>query len=292
MRSLVGLRRSARVIAGGVVAAVALTLAAVALASTARIAVVGGRVAPANTFPWLAYVQFNPTPNTNTSCTGSVVSADLVLTSAHCVVNLQNGKLLDRSKFTIATGDVNLSQASRLQVSAVARVLVHPGYQRYDSFGGDAALLVLARPTTVPALHLASPAQAWLINPGTTDFVAGWGRIAPADATLITKLRWGLLVTQTPKYCAQESQAHRIALDTRDEFCAIDPRFHVQVCYGDSGAPVIVEPTKSTPLDVGVATLARDCNPRLPSIFTRTDAIYAWVQQAIAAYPVRDRLRR
>jgi len=298
-------RHTRRVAAGLAASAAALAASALALAAgavaasgraaaapVAHSAIVGGRAAPTGTFPWLAYVQYNPTPNTNTNCTGAVVAADLVLTSAHCAVNLQTGKLLPASKFTIATGNVNLKQSSTLQVSDVAKVLVHPGYQPYDSFGGDAALLVLARPTTEPALPLAGPGEVRLLKAGTPDVVAGWGRVAPNDAQLISTLRWGTVVTQSPQYCARESRAHRIALDEQEEFCAIDPRFHVQVCYGDSGGPIIVEPTRRTAVAVGIATLARDCSARLPAIYTRTDFIYGWVQRMIAAYPVRGRLRR
>ncbi|EEC05219.1 serine protease desc1, putative, partial [Ixodes scapularis] len=50
--------------------------------------IVGGRPAEAREFPWIVSIQWAQDSH---SCGGSIISADVVLTAAHCLGNCVNG---------------------------------------------------------------------------------------------------------------------------------------------------------------------------------------------------------
>jgi secreted trypsin-like serine protease len=100
------------------------------------------------------------------NCTGTVVAPNVVLTAGHCGVDDTTGAALDPSGYAVVTGSVDWTNQAARQVSPVSRVIVNPRYDSgTDAF--DAAVLVLSRPTTAPAIPLATSADAYLDTGGT-----------------------------------------------------------------------------------------------------------------------------
>ncbi|MGA3360405.1 MAG: trypsin-like serine protease [Solirubrobacteraceae bacterium] len=251
-------------------------------ASRAHAAIVGGAPAASGTFPWLALVEYNEGNGEAQYCTGSVVASNVVLTAGHCVANIDTGVTLPASNFTVFTGNVDWTAPGE-QSSAVTTVLAYPGYVPSTGYG-DAGLLVLATPSSAPAIPLATAADANFIAEGNALTITGWGATS-AGGGLMTALQTGIIGTQSPGYCESQDGADSLAFDPTAEFCAIDPtNYAIGTCHGDSGGPATVAPTPGSVLEVGIASRADAyCKTTVPDIFTRVDLVSGWVENEIAA---------
>lgn len=136
--------------------------------------IVGGVEAASGTFPYLAYVIYKSAESYEV-CTGTVISANVILTAAHCAENTETGVVNELSGYGIVTGNVEWSSSAR-QVSGVSKVIVYPGYSR-SYLVGDAALLVLSTPTSAPAIGLGTwPSDASDLEAGRPAVIAGGAR--------------------------------------------------------------------------------------------------------------------
>jgi hypothetical protein len=248
----------------------------------AHVAVIGGHSAEPGTFPWMAYI-LDFRGNEIGQCSGTVVAPNLVLTAGHCAENMQTGVVNEASGYQVTTGNVDwAAPATERQVSGVTRVIPCPCFDRH-TLVGDAALLQLSTPTTVPATTLAP-------NPpgGTAALLAGWGVESYGQAGQVEQLRWAPTVVQSRQSCEREASPFSAA----GEVCAIDPPDdRAGPCNGDSGGPLLVaEPSAPGGMvQIGVVShVYSECATTSPSVFTRVDAISAWIRgwaQALASSP-------
>jgi hypothetical protein len=242
---------------------------------SAHSSVVGGEVAQPGAFPWMAFViDFNG--EETSACSGSVVAPNLVLTAAHCAVNLKTGVTDEASGYRVVTGTVDWASSER-QVSDVSRVLPFPHFkfkEAPDGFG-DAALLVLSTPTTAPAIRLATSTDTKLLRTGTHAMIAGWGETYYGQDEPTEWLMWAKTMLEG-KHC--EGLLGRI--------CAIDfPRFTSGPCHGDSGGPLLAAgPRGQGLIEIGITQAGfGECWTTRPGIFTRADLVSSWVARWISA---------
>ncbi len=275
------------VLAAGAFAAgaLALTFPSSAIAAAhdrAHAAVIGGQSAEPGTLPWMAYILDFRGEEVG-QCSGTVIAPNLVLTAAHCAENTQSGVVNEASGYRVSTGNVDwAAPAAERQESDVARVIVCSCFDRH-TLVGDVALLQLLTPTTAPAVTLASSPAA-----ETPALFAGWGKTFPAQETPMQALQWARTVAQGAAWCEREASLFSPA----SEVCAIDPpERRTGVCEGDSGGPLLTADPSAVGgmVEVGVAshTYSR-CETTSPSVFTRVDAVGAWIrgwEQALASSP-------
>ncbi|CUH53421.1 S1 family peptidase [Shimia sp. R11_0] len=80
-------------------------------------------------------------------CTGALISADTVLTAAHCLYDQRSGKRVQMSRIEFQAG---LKAGKAVAVRSVVRASVHPQYEHRSKgnaqVGSDLALLKLSRP--------------------------------------------------------------------------------------------------------------------------------------------------
>jgi secreted trypsin-like serine protease len=248
----------------------------------ARVAVIGGQAAEAGTFPWMAYI-LDFRGEEEGQCSGTVVAPNLVLTAGHCAENMQSGVVNEASGYRVTTGNVDwAAPAAERQESDVTRVIVCSCFDR-RTLVGDVALLQLTTPTTAPAVTLGSSPR--VATPAT---FAGWGKTFPAQEAPMEVLQWAHTVAQGAASCERETSLFSPA----SEVCAIDPpERRTGVCEGDSGGPLLtVDPSAvGGMVEVGVAShTSGHCATTSPSVFTRVDAVGAWIggwEQALASSP-------
>ena len=249
---------------------------------SAHVAVIGGQPADPGTFPWMAYI-LDVRGSEVGQCSGTVVAPNLVLTAGHCAENMQTGALNEASGYRVLTGNVNwAAPESEKQVSDVIRVIPCPCFDRHTTVG-DVALLQLSTPTTAPAVTLASSPPG-----GAAALLAGWGKTYYKEDTPLERLQWAQTVVHSPQFCEREA----FQFGPASEICAIDtPDHRTGACNGDSGGPLLVaEPSAAGGMvQIGVAShVYNECATTSPSVFTRVDAISAWVKgwaQALASAP-------
>jgi len=248
----------------------------------AHAAVIGGQPAEPGTFPWMAYV-LDFRGNITGQCSGTVVAPYLILTAGHCAENTQTGAVNEASGYRVITGNVDAAAPeTEGQTSEVSRVIPCPCRDRHTDVG-DVALLELSTPISAPAITLASSPHA-----DTAALLAGWGRTYANQESSVERLQWAQTVVQSPDWCERET----FQFSPASELCTIDPPNHqTGACNGDSGGPLLVaEPSAvGGMVEIGVADYGfNECATTRPSVFTRVDAISAWVKgwaQALASAP-------
>jgi chymotrypsin/chymotrypsin-like protease len=268
-----------------------LTLAGAMVVPSGALAIIGGQGARPGALPSLAKVLDYYHPGLVYECTGTVVAPRLVLTAAHCAENVESGIVNSASDYRIVTGNVDWTVRPR-QVLSVARVLPYPQYQRTGpQWGsGDAALLLLTGRTNAPPIRLARSSDSALWQAGVGAMIAGWGDRYPGQAHRPERLQWAQTVLQSPEWCVD----HGINFRPLAQLCSIDPpRYATGGCNGDSGGPLIVKPSNREPVEVGIlravvepAGVKTECPTTEPTVYTRSEAVAAWVSEWAA------RLRR
>jgi hypothetical protein len=276
----------ARVVLVLVLAAVALaagpvgTGAAAGRKAPAAASVVNGEQAAPGSFPYLAYVEFRE-GTSGEACSGTVVSSDVILTAAHCVVDEAHGVLRPAAGFRVITGNVDWSSAQRV-VSAVSAVAVYPEYAWSGEYAhwGDAAVLELAQPITAPPMKLAV-SEVW--GPGSAALMVGWGKVTPPQQPPPT-LHYGSTVVQSAAYCGSKTSHFH----PTGQLCVLDTVNHSRsACNGDSGGPLLIPApgTTSEPLEIGIASFIvnPNCSASSPQYYTRADLVAGWVAAQVAA---------
>ena len=106
-------------------------------------------------------------------CSGTVVSSNVVLTAGHCAENTETGIVDASAGYQVSTGTRSLATPG--QLGGVTRVIPYPAFDP-TTLARDAALLILATPTTVAPVTLASePTDAYLYDDETGTAITGWG---------------------------------------------------------------------------------------------------------------------
>lgn len=247
----------------------------------ARGAIVGGAVASEGQYPSAAFV-LDLKGKLVESCSGTVIAPSLVLTAGHCAENVQTGLANPHGGYYVVTGQVDLAATRPEQVSRVIGVIPYPGYERRHD-PGDAALLVLEKPVTAPAMPLVKVGQRRLYDPGTTATITGWGLTTTLHPKVSKRLRYTSTVVQPAVWCKR----HIRPFFPRWEICAIDSAHESGGgCFGDSGGPLMVpRPATGEMVEVGIVAMGNvRCSPRYPSVYTRVEALSGWLRSWIAAY--------
>jgi secreted trypsin-like serine protease len=253
---------------------------AAAGATMAATSVVGGEQAAPGTFPYLAFVVFRE-GSLAEACSGTVVSSNVILTAAHCVVDEERGVVRPAAGFRVVTGNVEWGSPERV-VSAVSAVAVYPDYAWSGEYShwGDAAVLELSQPIAAPAVKLAG-GEAWAA--GSAALMAGWGKTAASQPGASAVLHYGETRVQPPSYCAGRA-AH---FHAEAQLCVLDPGHVRSACSGDSGGPLLVVAAGTTgePLEIGIASFIVNggCSPSSPQYYTRADLVAPWVAAQVAA---------
>jgi secreted trypsin-like serine protease len=251
----------------------------------ATASIVGGTTALSEEWPWAAFILAADKKGEGFSCSGTVIAPNLVLTAGHCVEDIETGKKTPADQYVVVTGSSDIRDEALRQVSKVSRTIIYPTFNRFKVHG-DAGLLVLATPTTVPAVTLAGPTDAALFAPNTPTYIAGWGLSGTLRKLKRTPvLRRGATFVQERLYCRDHARAYYPFFNYSSQLCTITPPgFSIGTCHGDSGGPALAFREDGTPVQIGITSLgAADCDTHLPDIFTRIDRIYPWIAEQIAA---------
>ena len=231
--------------------------------------IINGTAVP-EVVPFVARITY-VAPDDAFLCTGVVVAPTVVLTAAHCAAA--------PGGFTVDIGRLDLYGAPFQQVG-VSEVRVHPGWNRATG-QNDAALLILAQPTSAAPLRTATVSDSWGYQPGFRAIAFGWGMDSLADSTSLST--WLQAAGQTigdDTYMCPLLNSLKI-YDPATMVCGYDPVNLTLLCHGDSGGPLVgVSPTGETVI-LGITSWGIPSCVSGPTMYTRVSAVSDWINLQI-----------
>jgi secreted trypsin-like serine protease len=262
--------------------ALLLAPAAAAAAPGAAASIIGGHPATIEEFPSLAYIQAEEGKH-GFACTGSVVAPRIVLTAAHCVEDVEKGTITAAARYALSTGVADPSQAAKANVFHVLATHVFPGFDP-GVLHGDAAILVIDRPTPAPPIPLAGPDDAALYAGGAEAQLTGWGLTRAGAKEAPANLRATTTVVKPAKFCKQKTSPFYKPYLPSAQACVLSTNRASGGCFGDSGGPAIGTRADGSAVQLGVtSTGGPGCSTKIPTVLTRADLISSWVSEWIAA---------
>ena len=204
-------------------------------------------------------------------CGGTFVSADRVLTAAHCVdENSAVERNPDRLQVVVGTASLT-SGGERV---GVERIRIFPAFGAESFAGNDVAVLELEDAFMLPRIQLQTAAHPGASLPGAEATAAGWGRTSRTGpiSTELRKVGLPLISNAECRRMLSESVVP-------STICAGTVGGSTSVCSGDSGGPLMVR-DRDIWVQVGVTSFgASTCQP--PMAFARVAEFLNWIGEHV-----------
>lgn len=273
-RTLAAILSGAVLVSGGALA----TVAREAPGATAAVSVVGGTPATPSAGRWTVALVRRDGPGSvyrRTFCVGSLISARVGVTAAHCIAPYQSHSA--RRRLGVFTGHV--LPTIRRPLLKVKAVSVNPRYRRVA--GGSVADIAvfelseaLESPNTVQIPDGRAP-ESQMVG-GALDLF-GWGNTL-RDGQFFPRALQRAVVNRYPETACGSAFGRRFA--STDYLCVGRSDGAADPCEGDSGAPLTSPSTQTPdrPVLVGIVSAGPGCQQAAaPSLATRTSSFRSWL---------------
>ena len=223
--------------------------------------IVGGTETTIKRFPW----QVSVNSNGRHLCGGSILTANRILTAAHCTTGMSITDLSIRAGSTFSE--------SGGQLIDVTRIVSHSGFNP-NTIENDISILWTAELDL--SAHGISviryPDQGENVQIGALGQVSGWGVISVGGPASLA-LRYVSVLIISNMECNKDYKGHISA----GMLCAGIPEGGKDSCQGDSGGPFVVNGTL-----VGVVSWGNGCgSSEYPGVYTRVASYSNWIADAI-----------
>ena len=244
--------------------------------------IVGGSSISISQAPWqVALIDLQKANNyAGQFCGGSLISAQWVLTAAHCVVSSSSGLLFPAPRLGIQVGSATLS-TNQLSALTVERIVVHPSY-RSNSYNHDIALVKLSAPVELTLGSVeAIPLVRGPVPHYSPGFVSGWGQTGMTtpwgdvyDYRFPSVLEGAVVFVSDPGCWGQPPRGFNPSLMV----CAGTDGWWQDTCQGDSGGPLAVLLSGTNYL-AGVTSWGYGCAWADPGVYTKVSNYVQWIDQ-------------
>ncbi len=244
--------------------------------------IVGGAPADPGEWPWQVALVHGDASGPNfwydQFCGGSLISAQWVVTAAHCVTN--GTAAVSPSSVDVVAGIYDLWEpASGYQQRNVASIVVHPSWNP-STMDYDIALLKLASPVTLGGSGETKTAAVPLVPSGigaltgTTSWVTGWGYTysTPEFPDELYEVSVPIIANSV----CNDASHYNGAITDRMLCAGYDAGGH-DSCWGDSGGPLVVWNSGQWQL-AGIVSWGDDCaQPYKQGVYTRVSEFVDWI---------------
>ncbi|XP_035171335.1 ovochymase-1 isoform X2 [Oxyura jamaicensis] len=256
--------------------------------------IVGGRETVPGGQPWQVSLKLGRFH----ICGGSLVREDVVITAAHCVVNLEQ-KLL--KSLVVTVGEHHLWQVDRQEQSIpVLHVFIHPEFNRLHYMDCDVAVLRLQHPALFgdEVQPICLPHRDEDFEVGMLCVTSGWGKVSEGAGALAPVLQEVELPLIDSPTCSALLRAMDLPPVQGSMLCAGFPDGGRDACKGDSGGPLACLRTGGTWTLAGVVSWGVGCARGWdasrrsatargsPGVFSRVAALMDFIAQHMVAAAV------
>ena len=201
------------------------------------------------------------------ACTGSVIAPSVILTAAHCTMDENGVSVIDG---VAIPGVIDALDDASERGWDMDYLLPHPDYNPM-TLVNDVALVVLAAPTSAPAMPLIAPWQDGLVVGGAPATIAGWGRTVNGGSPS-RFLQEAAVPLISDADCARDESFFNPAV----MLCAGDLPAGIDTCQGDSGGPLAMTIAGTRTLVGDTSFGPQECATG-PGVYGRISAFRSWI---------------
>jgi len=247
--------------------------------------VAGGFPTQITSFPWQVVLHFNGFQ----ICAGSIISADHIITAAHCVHNTNKSPTspISISSLTVMYG-TPFAEYDATFAKTLKDIVIHPKYKP-ATVENDIAVLFLK--TSIAELADGSggtpEVQAIkLLSDGSTPkegedaYIAGWGKLCNSAVCPTSSYIQAAIMNVQADPDSQVCGWYGDTYKHQTMLCAGCMEGNIDACQGDSGGGLVVVAENGDPILAGIVSWGNGCaKPYFPGIYTRVSAFVDWVEQ-------------
>merc|ERR1719362_393760 len=205
--------------------------------------IVGGVEAKVNEFPWIAsLILLIDGHETDSMCGGTLVSAEWIVTAAHCLYKDNDFKTLYKpSEMVWTLGEHDFLDTTETKIptirAKVEKIIVSPEWDSMSTIG-DIALIKLAKPVDLKKYTPACLASTGDSFVGKSAWVYGWGQTSFKADMGASKLRKLEVKVASNKECMAWSAKNSMNWALKSSQVCAGAGSGKDACKGDSGGPL------------------------------------------------------
>ena len=242
--------------------------------------IIGGKVADSTRFPYYTYVRITSTEG-DTSCGGSLIAPDVVMTAAHCIVPEYDYDTVNAVDVWVNSTD--LAYTKYQYYRAATRWVAHPAFE-LERVMNDIGLIFLDAPVKgVPFVKINRNASIPDSTNSSVLTAIGLGAIdAPAQYPKFL-MQVGIYPVSLPS-CIKTYGSWKVG----DSNLCAGGGGKKGTCYGDSGGPLLSRKASAQyDVQMGITSWGEDyrcVSEGSPSVFTRVSSHAEWIDAQICKY--------
>ncbi len=226
--------------------------------------IIGGQIASNGSAPYMVSIRQNGSHN----CGGSLIKNDVVLTAAHCLVDVVPRSLT----VVVGSNSVKHGGVERNVSKGISNVDFD-----YRKRINDIALLKLAAP--VEYTDLIQPIdlyQSQQIDVGTNVTIYGWGFTSFPPGPRPEELHVVSRSTISTAACNDVYVQYDGTNITDNQVCT--QANGAGSCQGDSGGPLLRSDDNGKVYQVGIVSFGVGCASKSPDVFTKVSSYLKWIE--------------
>jgi secreted trypsin-like serine protease len=255
--------------------------------------IINGTTSSTDTYPWMGFIADEANGQ---YCGASLISSTWVLTAAHCFNN-EEGTASDLATGALASvyfgSDTNTSQLeSDAQVSAIARIIIHPSYDPNEATSAnvndyDIALIELSSAITLTPVALLAPGVE---TPADVDtLIMGWGTTELDEEG--ESINSSVFLLEARQVTVDRATCNSIYGGgiTENMICAgATTDVNSDTCQGDSGGPLLAEVAENDWIQIGVVSFGGTENgpncadPDAPGVYSNIGSLTGFIQEYVS----------
>ncbi|MEZ5998148.1 MAG: trypsin-like serine protease [Hyphomonas sp.] len=256
-------------------------------------------IAKSSDWPFFAAIRGTREGVITYDCGGSAISAEWILTAAHCVEGATHSASSGHwerpgsGAMQVVLGEKDLSKVTAANVYNVTDVIISPDYDRAGDAKvpvNDIALVKLDRAWDGPTVRLSSGTASDVDRFFGAAYFAGYGKTDMFRGKLGTftstegdfraytdRLRNAMIPTRNAKACRDIYNVE--AYDPSTMICAGYDSGIVDSCQGDSGGPLVARDFAGRVYQIGIVSHGESCGiPGVPAVYTRVSGFRSFIE--------------